>query len=166
MATNAEPLEATKLSRKGQETFGRLEACPMPVVVGIDGYALGGGLQLALSCDIRVSTPSAEIDLPATNEGLIPGLATMRLPRYIGMGRAKKMVLLGNNIDGEEALRIGLVDHLVDEDDFREGFEEVVEEEHMDPELVPETVLHLIEQPPRCRTFELDIHAAANTYVG
>jgi enoyl-CoA hydratase/carnithine racemase len=94
----------------------------------IHGYALGGGLQLALACDIRVCTPSAEIGLPAINESLIPGLATMRLARYIGMGRAKRMTILGNNVDGEEAHRIGLVDHLVDEERPREEFEQWAEQ--------------------------------------
>ncbi len=88
------------------------------VVVGMHGYCLGGALQLALACDIRVSTASCQIGLPAIRESLIPGLSTWRLPRYLGMGRAKKLILGGENIGGEEALRIGLVDHLVPEEDF------------------------------------------------
>jgi len=88
------------------------------VVTGMHGYCLGGALQLALAGDIRVSTPECQIGLPAINESLIPGLGTLRLPRTIGLGRAKKMILGGENIDGEEALRIGLVDHTVPGDDF------------------------------------------------
>lgn len=88
------------------------------VIVGMHGYCLGGALQLALAADIRISTPDCQIGLPAINESLIPGLGTFRLPRYIGCGRAKKMILGGQNIDGDEALRIGLVDHIVPEDDF------------------------------------------------
>lgn len=88
------------------------------VIVGMHGYCLGGALQLALAADIRVSTVDCQIGLPAIKESLIPGLATMRLPRYIGWGRAKNMILGGRNIDGQEALRIGLVDHIVPEDDF------------------------------------------------
>jgi len=110
-----------------ERSLRRFETMDKLVLCLIHGYALGGGLQLALACDIRVCTPSAEIGLPAINESLIPGLATMRLARYVGMGRAKRMVILGNNIDGEEAQRIGLIDHLVDEEHPREEFDEWVE---------------------------------------
>jgi enoyl-CoA hydratase/carnithine racemase len=93
-------------------TFETME----PIVLClIHGYCLGGGLQLALACDIRVATPSVQIGLPAIRESLVPGLATWRLPRFIGMGRAKHLILSGDNIDGRESHRIGLVDHLVDE---------------------------------------------------
>ena len=88
------------------------------VVVGMHGYCLGGALQLSLAADIRVSTADCRIGLPAIKESLIPGLGTWRLPRYIGWGRAKKMVLGGQNILGEEALRIGLVDYIVPGEDF------------------------------------------------
>jgi enoyl-CoA hydratase/carnithine racemase len=88
------------------------------VIVGMHGYCLGGALQLSLAADIRVSTAGCMIGLPAIKESLIPGLGTWRLPRYIGWGRAKKMVLGGQNIQGEEALKIGLVDHIVPEKDF------------------------------------------------
>jgi len=88
------------------------------VIVGMHGYCLGGGLQLALACDIRVSTPDCQIGLPAIRESLIPGLSTWRLPRYVGWGRAKKLIIGGENITGEEASVIGLVDHLVPGEDF------------------------------------------------
>jgi enoyl-CoA hydratase/carnithine racemase len=95
------------------------------VIVGMHGYCLGGALQLALAADIRVSTAECQIGLPAIKESLIPGLATLRLPRYIGWGRAKKMILGGQNIDGREALRIGLVDHIVSEENFFSRFDEI-----------------------------------------
>ena len=95
------------------------------VIVGMHGYCLGGALQLALAADIRISTPDCRIGLPAIKESLIPGLGTFRLPRYIGCGRAKKMILGGQNIDGEEALRIGLVDHIVPEESFFSRVDEV-----------------------------------------
>ncbi len=94
------------------------EAMEKLIIVGMHGYCLGGALQLALAADIRVSTADCQIGLPAIRESLIPGLATMRLPRYIGWGRAKKMILGGQNVDGQEALRIGLVDHIVPQDNF------------------------------------------------
>jgi len=95
------------------------------VIVGMHGYCLGGALQLALAADIRVSTAECQIGLPAIKESLIPGLATMRLPRYIGWGRAKKMILGGQNIDGREALRIGLVDHIVAAENFFSHLDEI-----------------------------------------
>ncbi len=95
------------------------------IIVGMHGYCLGGALQLSLAADIRVSTSDCWIGLPAIRESLIPGLGTWRLPRYIGWGRAKKMVLGGQNITGEEALRIGLVDHIVPQGDFFFQLDEV-----------------------------------------
>lgn len=99
------------------ETMDKLVVCL------IRGYAIGGGLQLALACDIRVCTPSAKLSLPAVKDGLIPGLSTFRLARYVGLGRAKSMIIRGNMIDGSEAERIGLVDHLVDEETAFDEFE-------------------------------------------
>ena len=81
------------------ETMDKLVVCL------IHGYAVGGGLQLALACDIRVCTPSARMGLPAIKEGLIPGLGTFRLARYVGLGRAKSLIIRGNMIDGTEAER-------------------------------------------------------------
>jgi enoyl-CoA hydratase/carnithine racemase len=105
-------------------TFETME----PIVLClIHGYCLGGGLQLALACDIRVATPSAQIGLPAIRESLIPGLGTWRLPRFIGMGRAKQLILSGDNIDGQEAHRIGLVGHLVREQTYREDFDPLIQ---------------------------------------
>lgn len=106
----------------------RLETMDALVLSLIHGYAIGGGLQIALASDIRVCTRSAELGLTAIEEGILPGLGTWRLPRYIGLGRAMKMNTLGNYIDGEEAHRIGLVDHLVDEDTRHDEFDEIVDD--------------------------------------
>ncbi len=81
------------------------------------------GLQLALASDIRVCTLGTRLGLPAIKEGLIPGVGAFRLARYIGLGRAKLLIIRGNMINGTEAERIGLVDHLVDEDSAPEEFE-------------------------------------------
>ena len=95
-----------------------LELSDKLVLCAIQGYALGGGLQLPLACDIRIATADCQLGLPAAKEGFIPGLGTYRLPRYIGLGRAKRMALSGENVDGREAQRIGLVDYVVDPDSF------------------------------------------------
>ena len=101
-----------------EEALWNFETMEKLVLVGMQGYCLGGALQLALAADIRISTADCQIGLPAIRESLIPGLATMRLPRYIGWGRAKKMILGGQNVDGQEASRIGLVDHIVPPENF------------------------------------------------
>ena len=104
-----------------------LELSDKLVLGAIQGYALGGGLQLPLACDIRVAASDAQMGLPAAKEGFIPGLGTYRLPRYIGLGRAKRMALSGENVDGNEALRIGLVDYVVDPADFDAEVEALVQ---------------------------------------
>ena len=104
----------------------RFETMDKLVLCLIHGYALGGGLQLALATDIRVCTPSAKLGLPAIKEGLIPGLGTLRLARYIGLGRAKRLIITGDMIDSVEGERIGLIDYLVSEDGAAAEFEDIV----------------------------------------
>ena len=104
-----------------------LELSDKLVLCAMQGYALGGGLQLPLACDIRIATADCQLGLPAAKEGFIPGLGTYRLPRYIGLGRAKRMALSGENVDGEEALRIGLVDYVVDSRNFDAEVEDIVQ---------------------------------------
>ena len=111
--------------RRWEQALRLFETMEKLVIVGMHGYCLGGALQLALAADIRVSTAECKIGLPAIKESLIPGLATLRLPRYIGWGRAKKMILGGQSIDGKEALRIGLVDHIALEEDFFSHLDEI-----------------------------------------
>jgi enoyl-CoA hydratase/carnithine racemase len=104
-----------------------LEQSEKILICAMHGYALGGGLQLALACDIRVATEECQLGLPAIKEGIVPGLGTFRLPRYIGLGRAKWMTLSGENIDGRRACEIGLVDHLVMADRFDADVQALVE---------------------------------------
>jgi len=97
------------------------------VIAGVKEYCLGGGLQLALSCDVRIAADNALLGLPAIKESLIPGLATYRLPRYVGLGRAKRLILSGELIKAQEALAMGLVDDVVPLAEFEAGLEEIVE---------------------------------------
>jgi methylglutaconyl-CoA hydratase len=93
--------------------LGPLDRCPKPVVAAINGVALGGGLELALVCDLRVAAPSAVLGLPETSLGIIPGAGgTQRLPRVVGEARAKEMILLGRRLSAEEALAWGLVNRV------------------------------------------------------
>jgi enoyl-CoA hydratase/carnithine racemase len=106
----------------------RLETMDKVVVCLCHGYFIGGGLQLALACDIRVVAEGTKTGIPAVKEGLIPSLGPWRLARFVGIGRARKLTLLGNLIDAEEAERIGLVDHLVGEASAAAEFEKILQE--------------------------------------
>ncbi|NIP82766.1 MAG: crotonase, partial [Gemmatimonadetes bacterium] len=101
----------------GRRVHRELAAFPKPTVAMINGYALGGGCELALACDIRVAGRSAKLGQPEIRLGLMPGGGgTQRLPRLVGFGQAMRMVLTGDILDADEAARIGLVDLLVDDD--------------------------------------------------
>jgi len=109
------------------QAIRQFETMDKLVISLMHGYSVGGGLQLGLACDLRISTPKSKFSLPAVKEGLIPGLGTFRLARYIGLGRAKALSLWGEFIEGEEALRIGLVDKLVSDDRPHDEFEPYIE---------------------------------------
>lgn len=103
-------LEGKENARRGQALTLRMENCRKPVVAAINGFALGGGLELALACDVRFASDNAKVGLPEVSLGIIPGYGgTQRLPRLVGSGVALQMILQGDPIDAQEALRIGLV---------------------------------------------------------
>lgn len=110
-----------------ERTMRILETMDKIVIAGINGYCLGGGLQLALACDIRVASQTAILGLPAVKECLIPGLATYRLPRFVGMGWAKRLILTGENITALEAEAIGLVDWVVPPEEFEEKLQAIIQ---------------------------------------
>ena len=111
-------LQSHELSHIGkQKLFNKIAHFTKPVIAAINGYALGGGLELALSCHIRVASTGAILGLPECKLGLIPGYGgTQRLPKIIGMGHAMEMILTSKMIDAEEAHRIGLVNYNVEPD--------------------------------------------------
>jgi enoyl-CoA hydratase/carnithine racemase len=91
-----------------------LEAVPKPVIAAINGFALGGGCEVALACDLRFAAEDARIGLPEIRLGVIPGAGgTQRLPRLVGLARARDLILSGRHVDAEEALEIGLVDRVI-----------------------------------------------------
>ena len=101
------------LSRRGQEVFQQIADFPAPVIAAVNGFALGGGMELALACDIRVVAENAMVGLPEVTLGIFPGYAgTQRLPRLIPAGKAKELIFTGGMINGAEAYRIGIADHL------------------------------------------------------
>src|SRR5256885_6610078 len=108
------PVLAKARSRAGQDVFRRIETCPKPVIAAVNGFALGGGCELAMSCHIRIATEAAKFGQPEVKLGVIPGYGgTQRLPRLIGRGRALQLLLTGEMIDAQEAYRIGLVNRVV-----------------------------------------------------
>lgn len=110
-------LVGRKVSRKRQTVFSRIENLPIPVIAAVNGYALGGGLELALACSIRLCSERAQFGAPEVKLGIIPGDGgTQRLPRLVGLGRAMEMVLTGDFIDAQEAHRIGLANRVVPHD--------------------------------------------------
>ena len=99
--------EAYVYSRNIQKVFGKFEDFKKPVIAAIGGYALGGGLELALSCDIRIAGEKAKLGLPEVKLGVLPAAGgTVRLTRIVGAGKAKEMMFIGNPITAQEALRI------------------------------------------------------------
>jgi enoyl-CoA hydratase len=106
----------------GQAVFAKLDVLPMPSIAVINGFAFGGGLELALACSIRLCNANAKMGLPEVKLGLIPGYGgTQRLPRVIGPARALEIILTGRTIAAEEALRIGLVTEIVEGDPVEAG---------------------------------------------
>lgn len=106
--------EMTDRSRQLQSALSAIAQLPQPTVAAISGYALGGGLELALCCDARVAGDNAKLGLPEIRLGIIPGAGgTQRLPRLVGASRAKDLVFTGRSVDAEEAAEMGLVDRVV-----------------------------------------------------
>jgi len=114
MFVNLKPLDALHISKRLQEVINELEMFPKPVIAVIDGYALGGGFELALGCDFRIASNRAELGLPEIKLGLMPGGGgTQRLPRIVGEAKAKEIIMFGERLKSEDALRIGLVNWVV-----------------------------------------------------
>ncbi len=107
------PLGSKAIARRGQLLFTLIERLGKPVIAAINGFALGGGLELAAACTFRTASKNALLGLPEVKLGVIPGYGgTQRLPRLIGLGRAMEMILSGESINADEAWRIGLVNHV------------------------------------------------------
>jgi enoyl-CoA hydratase len=127
--TDLSVIQARWLSERGHIIFTDLiEASPKPVIAAINGYALGGGLEMALACHIRIASENAKMGLPEVSLGLIPGYGgTQRLPKLIGKGHAMQMILTGDMIDAQRAYELGLVNEVIAQDKLIARAEEILQ---------------------------------------
>jgi enoyl-CoA hydratase len=115
-------LEQKRSLEFGQSTFAKLDTLPIPSVALVNGYAFGGGLELALACTFRLATPNAKIGFPEIKLGLVPGYGgTQRLPRVIGTTRALELMMTGRPIPANEALALGLINRMIEGDPIEDG---------------------------------------------
>lgn len=113
------PVLAKARARGGQDVFRRIETCPKPVIAAVNGFALGGGCELAMACHIRIASDAAKFGQPESKLGLLPGYGgSQRLPRLVGKGRAIQLLITGEMIDAAEAYRIGLVNKVTTTNDL------------------------------------------------
>lgn len=116
---NLNAIEARELSRLAHEAFGKIERLQQITIAAVNGYALGGGTELASSCDIRYASTKAKFGQPEVTLGVIPGFGgTQRLTRLVGRGKAKEMIASGAMIDAKEAYRIGLAEEIAEPDEL------------------------------------------------
>lgn len=121
------PIDGRARSVEGQAVFRRLERCGKPVIAAVNGFALGGGCELAMACHIRVASDAARFGQPEVKLGLVPGYGgSVRLPRLVGKGRALELLLTGGMIDAAEAWRIGLVNRVVPAERLLEESEQLL----------------------------------------
>ncbi len=107
-------MNGRKFAEEGQEVFAAIENCPKPVIAAVNGFALGGGCELAMACHIRIASEDAKFGLPEVGLGIIPGYGgTQRLTMLVGKGKAFELILTGEMITGKNAKKIGLVNHVV-----------------------------------------------------
>ncbi len=113
--------EAKKFAENGSRIFRKIEMLDKVVIAAVNGYALGGGCELCMACDIRIASEKAKFGQPEVGLGIAPGFSgTLRLPRLVGFGRAKELIFTGGHIDAQEAYRIGLANKVTDKDSLME----------------------------------------------
>jgi enoyl-CoA hydratase len=139
------PFGYLKVSRWTTWLNHRIENLEIPTIAAINGYALGAGCELAMSCDIRVASEKARFGLPELNLGIMPGAGgTQKLPRIVGIGMAKKLIFTGEIIGAEEALRIGLVEEIVEHERLMDRSFEIAEKISRKPPLAVKLVKRAI----------------------
>lgn len=118
---NSDRTQGAAFAKRGQALFSKIENSPKPIIAAVNGFALGGGCELAMSCHFRLASEHAKFGQPEINLGIIPGYGgTQRLTRLVGKGRAIELMMTGENIDAHEAYRIGIVNHVCKQDELAE----------------------------------------------
>ena len=146
--------KAREFSKIGQEVFEKVETFDKPIIAAINGYALGGGLELAMACDLRIASENAKMGQPEINVGLIPGWGgTQRLPRYVGKAIAKELIFTGKMIDAKTAEHYGLVNAVVPPDQLKTAVtamaKEVMKKPRVGIKLAKELINSSTETNPR-----------------
>ena len=134
------------LAQKGQQSvFDKIENCPKPVVAAVNGFALGGGCELAMACHFRLASQNAKFGQPEVNLGLIPGYGgTQRLTQLIGKGRAMEWMMTGNIMDAQEAWRIGLVNHVTETENLLIETRKILQGNLHKAPLAIQDIIHLV----------------------
>ena len=123
------PIQAADLSKLAHDSFGEIEELPQFTIAAVNGYALGGGLELASSCDMRVVSNKAKFGQPETGLGIVPGFGgTQRLTRLVGRGKAKEMIATATMIDAEEAYRVGIAEEITEPDQLMAKVDEIAKQ--------------------------------------
>ncbi len=137
--------EGMHLSQSGQKLTLEIEELEKPVIAALNGYTLGGGLELAMACDLRMASDNAQLGQPEVNVGLIPGWGgTQRLPRLVGKGKAKEMIFTGGRVDAKTAEQLGLVNKVVPLDQLKSAVKELASEIMNKPPIAIELSKQLI----------------------
>ncbi|MGF1534697.1 MAG: enoyl-CoA hydratase/isomerase family protein [Bernardetiaceae bacterium] len=156
-------LNARKFAERGQEIFARIEDLSKPVIAAVNGFALGGGCELAMACHLRVASENARFGQPEINLGIIPGYGgTQRLPRYIGKSRALEMLLTGDMISAQMALQWGLVNYVVTQGELLEKCESILAKVIQQP---PVATAHLINTVNAVYRIENGFQVEANAFA-
>ncbi|WP_303721663.1 enoyl-CoA hydratase-related protein [Malonomonas rubra] len=141
------PLEARQVARQAQQVFNNIEYGAKVVIGAINGYALGGGCELAMACDIRIASDNAKFGQPEINLGIIPGWAgTQRLPRLIGKGKAKELMFTGEMINAAEAVQLGLANHAVPQADLLKTAKQMAEKIAAKPQVAVRLVKEAVDK--------------------
>ena len=147
-----------QFSANGQSVFRYIEKMPIPVIAAVNGFALGGGCELAMACHIRIASSKAKFGLPEITLGIIPGYGgTQRLPRLIGLSNALQLMLTGDMIGAEKAQQLGLVSEVVDHDQLMERAEKLAAKLARQAPIAVKTILNAVYQG-----MDMELEAAIN----
>ncbi len=157
--------EGKEMAQNGHDVFNKIENCPKPVIAAVNGFALGGGCELAMACHMRVASDKARFGQPEVNLGIIPGYGgTQRLPKLIGKGRAMELTLTADMVNAEDALKIGLVNHVVSFVDLIKKCTEILSKIATKGPLAVQKSIECINASDTKNGFDLEIKQFANCF--